>query len=114
MDIQTEPVTVTPIENGFRVAVRGPVHVNVAWLEGELRRVAEAKPKLVELDLAGTSYVSSAGMGVFLASRRAIAEGGGVLRIVAIQKPVLGSMQYAGLDGVFKIDPAAVVPAAAK
>jgi anti-anti-sigma factor len=114
MHNQSEPVVVTPIENGFRVAVRAPVHVDVAWLEGELRRVAESRPKIVELDLSGTPYVSSAGMGVFLASRRAIAEGGGVLRIVAIQKPVLGSMRYAGLDGVFKIDPAAVVPAAAK
>ena len=112
MDIQSKPVTVTPIESGFRVEVRGSVHVNVAWLEGELRRVAEARPKLVELDLSGTNYVSSAGMGVFLASRRAIAEGGGLLRIVAIQQPVLASMRFAGLDGVFKIDPRAVVPGA--
>jgi anti-anti-sigma factor len=110
MDIQNEPVSVAKIDDGFRVSVLGSVHVNTAWLEGVLKKVAEANPRLLELDLAQCPYVSSAGMGVLVAARRAILDRGGELRIVAIQKMVLQSMRFGGLDAVFKIPPTAVVP----
>ena|SRR5258708_4188299 len=109
MDFQEEPVLVSEIDGGFRVSVRGSVHVNTAWLEGELRRVADKKPKLVELDLSATPHVSSAGMGLFLASRRTIAAAGGTFRVVSIQKAVFGSFRFAGLDTVFQIEPSAVI-----
>ena len=85
MDYQFEPVVVTPIADGFRVAVKGSVHINVQWLEHELVDVVAAKPKKVELDLGGCEFVSSTGMGTFVKFHRDLTAAGASLEVVAIR-----------------------------
>ena len=109
MDIQDAPVVVTAIADGFRVATKGSIHTNTDWLEREFKKVAEARPKLVELDLGGTTYVSSWGLGILVALRNGIVKAGGTLRVTAIQKDVLATMKYASLTQVFNVSPTAMI-----
>ena len=109
MDIQSEPVTVTKTPAGYHVAVRGPVHINVQWLEQEFDRVIAARPAHVDLDLADTDYVSSMGVGLFVKFLRGVQESGATLRITAIRKKVFSTFRFARLDALFKIDPAVVI-----
>ena len=111
MDYQSEPVVVTPIDGGFRVAIKGAVHTNVQWLEHELADVVAAAPKRVELDLAGTDFVSSTGLGTFVKFHRDLTAAGAILQVVAIREAVLRTFRYARLDVLFNIDPSAVVAA---
>ena len=111
MDYQSEPVVITPIGEGLRVAVHGPIHTNTAWIEGEFNRVIAAKPKRVELDLRSTNYVSSMGLGVLLSFRKRLAGIGAVLKVVAIQRQVLNVFRYARLEQVFEIDQSVVLTA---
>ena len=108
MDIQSEPLVVTPTENGFRLRFVGPIHTNVTWLEHELDNVVNAKPKDVEIDLNGTEYISSLGLGVLVGFQTRIQNNGGAVRIVAIPKPTLRLFKTAFLDRVFKIEPSAL------
>lgn len=109
MDIQDAPVVVTATASGVRVALVGAVHTNTAWLERELTKVVERKPAEVELDLSKLPFLSSSGLGVLVAFRRNVINAGGVLKVVAVQRAVFGTLKFAHLDGVFKIDPAVVV-----
>ena len=109
MDFQSEPVVVTATPGGLRVAIRGPVHTNTAWLDDELNKVVAAKPKHVDLDLGAMNYVSSVGLGSLVALRNRITTAGGTLRVVAIQSQVLGVFKYAYLDKVFQIEPGVVL-----
>jgi anti-anti-sigma factor len=108
MDFQVEPCTVTATEGGFRIVFVGPIHTNTSWLERELDRVVAAKPKDVELDLTGTEYLSSMGLGILVGFHNRIKENGGVVRIVKILKPTLRLFKAAYLDRVFAIEPNAV------
>jgi anti-anti-sigma factor len=109
MDFQDKPVVITRIDDGFRVATIGSIHTNTEWLEHEFKKVADAKPKLVELDLSKTDYVSSWGLGVLMSLRNGVAKSGGTLRITAIQKEVLNALRYACLHQVFQVSPGVVV-----
>jgi anti-anti-sigma factor len=104
MDVQGSPITVSPTSDGFHVAVTGPIHANTAALEGAMQKVAAAKPKLVQLDLSKMKFISSGGVGLLVAFRRAIVQNGGTLKITAIQKYVLGTLRHAHLDKVFAVD----------
>ena len=108
MDLQEAPVAITPTALGFHVAIIGSVHTNTAWLERELEKVVSAKPREVELDLLRLRFLSSSGVGVLVAFRRGIVNSGGSLRVVAVQKTVFGTLRFAHLDELFKIDPAVV------
>jgi anti-anti-sigma factor len=77
----------------------------VSWLETELRKVIAAAPKVVDVDLAGTSFLSSTGIGVLVWLRNAVAAAGGATRIVAIQRTVLGTLRYARMTVLFHITP---------
>src|SRR3954447_9259178 len=109
MDIQSAPVIVTPITDGFRVATFGPIHTNTDWLEREFKNVVDARPKNVELDLGKTGYVSSWGLGILVAFRSGIVKKGGSLRVTAIQNDVLNTLKYACLHQVFNISPNVVI-----
>lgn len=109
MDFQSSPIVVTATgERTFRVAISGPIHTNVAWLENELQRIAEGKPARVELDMAGTSFLSSTGVGVLVSFHRHVSEAGGVVQIVAADKNVYSTLRFARLDKVFGIAPSAI------
>jgi anti-anti-sigma factor len=105
LDIQNRPVIVTHVGDGFKLAFRGPIHVNTAWLESELDKVVLAKPKTVELDLAGTEYISSLGLGILVSFNRRIVENGGLARIIKIRKMTLGVLRASRLDGVLRVEP---------
>jgi len=109
MDIQSAPVIVTKTAEGFHVAVKGPVHTNVQWLEQEFARVVAAKPRHVDLDLGETDYVSSLGVGLFVKFRRGVTDAGGTLRVTSIRKKVFSTFRFARLDELFKIEAGVVM-----
>ncbi len=109
MDFQDAPAAVTTIPDGFRVVVKGSIHTNVAWLERELTRVAESKPKKVELDLADVHHVSSMGIGSLIWFRNQVVKGGGSVQIVRIQNQVRGIFRAACLEAIFDLRPQAVI-----
>lgn len=109
MDFQDQPVTVAPIEDGFRLTFVGPIHINTSWIEGEMDKVVTAKPKVVELDLLKTEYISSHGLGVLISFNNRIRAGGGILTIVKLPKVTYRLLKTAHLDSVFKIDLAGIV-----
>jgi anti-anti-sigma factor len=109
MEFQDAPVVVTEIPDGYRVTTVGAIHTNTLWLERELKKVLDAKPKRVELDLSKTEYVSSWGLGVLMSLRTGVTNQGGTFRITAIRKDVLSTMRYASLHQIFEVEPGVVV-----
>ena len=57
------------------------------------------------LDLGGLQYISSAGLGVLLATQKRLMSGGHALRLVNVQGHVREVLHYSGLDRVFAIEP---------
>jgi anti-anti-sigma factor len=116
MDYQESPIHVDFGAGGAgacHVRILGSIHLNVAWLEGELKRVIDAKPRLVELDLSKTDYISSMGLGTLCGFRNSIADNGGVVRIVAIERKNYSVFQHAYLTKLFELTPAAIIGAPA-
>ncbi len=109
MEIQSPPVVTSKIPDGVRLAFNGPIHLNVAWLETELNKVTATRPKLVEIDLAGTEHISSLGLGLIVGFRNAITRNGGKVRVVKIRQRTLGILKTATLDRLLEIDPAGVI-----
>ena len=114
MDFQISPVAVSPIENGFRVAVSGPVHTNTAWIEREFDKVVAVKPKQVELDLVRCDHISSVGLGILVNFHNRIKGQGGALRIIKMLPHMQDILRAAYLHRFFDIAPDAVVNAEAK
>jgi anti-anti-sigma factor len=110
MDFQKAPVVVTPIEHGFHLVFDGPIHTNTAWLESEFDRLVKLKPKLLELDLTGTEYISSMGLGILVGLHTRIKADAGKVRVVKIKQRTLNLLKYAFLHKLFEIDPAGVIP----
>src|SRR5690554_2454074 len=104
---ESEPIRVTPIPGGFRLALTGPFDMNTARLEAELDRVVGQKPKVVEFDLTATEYLSTVGLSTLISLHNRLQSGGGMLKIVAIRKRTLGVLQTAKLDQVLHIAPEA-------
>ena len=69
MALQTKPVVVTRTADGCKVAINRSVHGKPVSFEIELDQVAAEKPGHVELDLAGTDYVSTIELGALIAFR---------------------------------------------
>src|SRR5258708_36432902 len=109
MDFQVVPAVITPTADGFAIAVKGSIHANTAWLEGELKKVAAANPKRVDLDLSDTHSISSQGLSVLIGFRSSVVKNGGALKIVAIQKQVFGTFMFAALINMFLLEPSAIV-----
>ncbi|CAN5378293.1 hypothetical protein BH10PLA1_BH10PLA1_09480 [soil metagenome] len=104
MDFQNSPIAVSPIPDGLRVALLGPIYTNVAWLESAIAKILATKPKLIELDLSKVPFVSSMGLGTLVSFRNAILAIQGELKTVSIQSPVLGTVKHAYLQDLLKID----------
>lgn len=64
--------------------------------------VGGAGSKLI-LDCGKLTYVSSAGLRVFLMSQRQLVENGGGLAFASLSKPVLELFRLAGLENLFVI-----------
>lgn len=109
MDVQLDPIVVSPIPDGFRVRIQGAVYADVADLVRELEAVVTAKPKLVEVDLGEATFLSSSAVGILVGLQNKVGRNGGHMRIVAVRRPVLSTLRFARLDQFFTIDPEAVV-----
>lgn len=109
MDIQEAPIIVTPIADGFHVALIGGIHINNAWIERELDAVVAKKPRRVELDMARCDFVSSSGIGVLIGFYNRVAAAGGAIHVVKIQKNVYNAFRFARLEMLFKFENDAVI-----
>jgi len=109
MDVQNDPIAVSRIPDGLHVAILGPIHTNVSWLESAFQKILAAKPKRVELDLAKMPFLSSMGIGVLVSFRNAVVGSGAEFFTTAVQEPVLGTIKFAYLQGLLKITPETVV-----
>jgi anti-anti-sigma regulatory factor len=105
MALQTKPVVVTHTAEGCKVAINRSAHSKPVSFEPELDRVVAEKPSHVELDLAGTDYVSTVELGALIAFRSRILAYGGTVKVTAIQPQVLGIFQCTHLAKIFGIGP---------
>jgi anti-anti-sigma factor len=102
-------MSVVPTADGVRLTFNGPIHANVAWVEGELNRVADTNPKVVLMDLTGAEHISSMGLGILVGFNNQIRAAGGTIKIVAVTSRTVGILRIALLDKVFQILPSAVI-----
>ena len=56
------------------------------------------------VDFSGLDYISSAGLGVFLAARKRLDESGQKIRMVGMNKHVRDVFKYAGMNQIFEIE----------
>jgi len=105
MALQTKPVVVTRTADGCKVAINRSANGKPVSFETELEKVAAEKPSHVELDLAGTDYVSTVELGALIAFRSRILAYGGTVQVTAIQPQVLGIFQCTHLAKIFGIGP---------
>ncbi|MDB5327384.1 MAG: anti-anti-sigma factor [Phycisphaerales bacterium] len=86
------------------VALKGTIGiVEVDLLDAQLGSIADKKPALVVLDLAGLSMIGSSAMGSLIGFRRDVAKSGGVVRMAAVSPIVRESFKRSLLDKLFKI-----------
>jgi anti-sigma B factor antagonist len=57
------------------------------------------------VDLADLQYISSAGLGVLLATQKRLMSAGHSLKLVNVRGHVREVLHYAGFDQIFEIDP---------
>jgi anti-anti-sigma factor len=100
MDVQIETLSDVVI-----VHVKGECAITLTPLEASLKRLTEERPKLVVLDLAGVTFISSLGMGAILAFRRGLAPHGGHVRLAAVQPLVAEAFRRAHIYDVFAFFP---------
>jgi anti-anti-sigma factor len=67
-----------------------------------LPAIADPGSKII-LDCGELTYVSSAGLRVFITSQRRLSEQGGALALASLSKPVLELFRLAGLENLFVI-----------
>ena len=74
-------------------------------LEEHLLEVAAPQPRLVVLDMAGVTLVSSVGIGTFLMFQQEVERQGGEVRFAAVRAEVLQVLTAAGLADVLHFRP---------
>jgi anti-sigma B factor antagonist len=57
------------------------------------------------LDLQGLQYISSAGLGVLLATQKRLMETGHSLKLINVRGHIREVFHYSGLERVFEIEP---------
>lgn len=72
--------------------------------EMEINKHLKDSPKIV-LDLAGTNFVSSAGLRVFLATAKRIMAANGVLRLCNANSVVSEILQISGFNTILTVKP---------
>ena len=60
----------------------------------------------ITLDCAGLEYVSSAGLGVLLATQKRLMASCDKVRLVGVSRHVRDIFRYSGFDRIFDIEPA--------
>jgi anti-anti-sigma factor len=101
MDVQIET-----LPDAVVVHIKGECAITLTPLEATFLQLSAKRPKLVVLDLAGVTFISSLGMGSMLAFRRGLHSHGGQVRLAAVQPLVLEAFRRAHLYDVFTFFPA--------
>lgn len=65
-----------------------------------LQEVSAAGARIVELDLAGVSFIDSSGLGALVALRNATTAAGSTLTVAAASPVVVRALAATGLDGL--------------
>ncbi len=83
----------------------GRLNVTTApHLEDRLKPLLEAPDQQIVFDCAGLTYVSSAGLRVFIATFRHLSMHGGGMAFASLTQSVSELFRLAGLDGLFMIE----------
>ena len=89
---------------GLIARIAGEMHVNdVDELDRQLHLLTVLKPKLAVLDLSRVPSISSMAIGALVRFRNQIAESGGRVALVGMQKSVNDSFVHTGLDRIFAL-----------
>ncbi|HEY1921964.1 MAG TPA: STAS domain-containing protein [Tepidisphaeraceae bacterium] len=98
-------VRIEALPEALVVHIKGECAITLHPLEATFTRLSAQRPKLVVLDLAGVTFISSLGMGSMLAFRRGLSSHGGQVRLAAVQPLVLDAFRRAHLYEVFSFHP---------
>lgn len=71
----------------------------------ELRSIAEAKPSVVVVDLAGVDFIDSSGLSALVSGMKAVRQNGGMLNLSSPRQQALTALRLTLLDRVFPIFP---------
>lgn len=75
----------------------------IGTLQTELQLVVDQRPKIVVLDFAGVTFISSRAIGALVELQRGISRNRGSVRIIGASSMVLEALRYTRLDSVFGI-----------
>ncbi len=99
-------VDITQLPAGLVATLVGDGGItNVGPLELAFTRILAMKPALVVLDMAQFNFISSLGMGSFVALRRGVVMNGGTVKMAAVHPLVLDALKRARLDLLFEFYP---------
>ena len=98
-------VTLEHLESTVVLRAVGPVDSNTAAsLQEPLLRAVESSSGAVQLDLAQVSYLSSAGMRVFLLAAKALQKRGERLRLLNVPQQIHSLLNLAGFTSFIDVN----------
>ena len=95
-------ILITPRKETVTVALAGEVHFDFAASDAQIRKVLAHKPKMVLVDAAELTFLSSVGMCFLINLRRAVREAGGNMKLQALQPQVRKVMEQAHVIQLFE------------
>ena len=104
----TAPMQITTAQHAHVtvVAVEGSIDALTAdTLTAHLREELRAGNTRMVADFGGVDYTSSAGLRVLLTALKDARQGGGDLRLAAVQAPVLRVLELSGFTSILKSYP---------
>ena len=87
------------------VALVGEAHFDFDAAERHIQNIMSYKPRRVEVDASGMSFMSSVGMCFLLNLRRAVKENAGTMKLKGIQPLVRKTLEHARVIHLFEISP---------
>lgn len=98
-------VTLEHLESTVVLRAVGPVDSTTAvFLQEPLLRAVESSSGAVQLDLAQVSYLSSAGMRVFLLAAKALQKRGERLRLLNVPQQIHSLLNLAGFTSFIDVN----------
>ena len=70
----------------------------------KLKLVLESLDSSCVINFEGLEYISSVGLGIFIATHQRLSKSGGELKLVKMNKHVRDIFGYCGFDRIFKIE----------
>lgn len=104
---QTEEFSVvsTPLDGVTVLTLAGEMDMDTSALVHQALEAVEAPGARVVIDLRRVSFIDSSGINVFIAGHRALAEGGGRLRLAGPAESVSRTLEIVGIDTLIDIFP---------